>query len=191
MDSEEVQVSYFSFRASDHTKKDIIDATNGVQHSSSSSFDLIITVVPSCNASSSLNKSQSALKLSNYEEDDDDCSLGCDCSPLTIYMNSCPLSDCKLLDRKPSYLDGQHAVSAVVKADGGSSIYLSTALTSEGNRALCDPSIANQDCMYFIAVAGSHAVYSYTDGALFTITARTPDDVTLVPCSNKQSPDGK
>lgn len=108
-------------------------------------------------------------------------------------MYSCPLSKCTVNQHKPSSYIGQHAVSLVVHAGTGTTMFLSRMIdVSTGKRILCDPSLIGETCAYFISVAGGNTVYDYLEskGATFMITARTPGDVILIPCYTKISSDG-
>lgn len=208
----QVQVSYFSFRVSaprniqpvhgygsvndnaiTKLNTDAVVAAEGLQYAGStlslqSLYDVVITVVPDCSSSSSSSN----------------CIPGCTCAPLIVYINSCPLSHCSQTDKKPSELSGQHAVSMTVSTTGGgSTIILGPPIaggSSSNNKGYCDPVAAKEDCGYFIAVtapastssSSSHSS-SNTDAdtaASFTITARTPGDTILIPCTARKYADG-
>lgn len=92
---------------------------------------------------------------------------------------------------------GQHKATHVVKA-GGSSLVLSAnkADGGGGSYSFCDPTAAGEDCAYFIAVvaaplpSSSPNVAARLESAAFTITARTPGDMILIPCVADGNPDG-
>ena len=193
--NKKIEVAYFAFRvpfsSSDNGKKrNFLSADLGTFDATSSArsvFDVIFTVVPSCNSS----------RLPDDSATGKECAPGCDCAPLIAYINSCPLSRCSQVDRKPSELLGQHKIAHIVKAGTGSTIFLSSA-GAGGTSSLCDPAVVGEDCGYFVAVVAS-PLPSMTpnsaprlESAVFTITARTPGDMTLIPCvaADTGAPDG-
>ena len=177
-----VQVSYFTFTVA-HTTT----TTNTGRRRLGVIVpvkDVMLSVSPSCNASRNSMDGEGGKGV---------CAPGCSCNPLTVYVSSCTVSRCTELDRKPSDLLGQHkAALTVLPASGGSTLFISSSDLEQSNgdssasSAYCDPDKAGEDCVYFIAV-------SHNDDkvpATFTITARTPGDVSLIPCDARTYPDG-
>lgn len=163
----------------------------------------MLTVQPACNVSSSkynrgsmiLKTSKSALRdyyyYGNSEEDDDSrvCALGCDCSPLKIYVRSCAQSTCKVQDRYPSELSGAFSSSMTVN-EKGSTLFISNDPLNKWN-GYCNPDEHKDTCVYYVAVSGGTVTTSdASTDALFSITAATSGDVTLVTCDDDVSADG-
>ena len=71
----------------------------------SSGEAVVITVVPSCNTSSSSFISPSLS--SAFEKKDKGCPAGCDCSPLRVYITSCVKGHCTEYDRSVSQSIGR------------------------------------------------------------------------------------
>lgn len=133
-DSKEIQAAYFSFYASPPSKPSSSNRhliANEQLHSNKlksmtelqTVFDFILSVVPmSCNTTTTnmlktssttqyVSSNKAYTRSSNNNNAEDICPLGCDCEPLTIYINSCPLSKCTANLHKPSIYPGQHAYS--------------------------------------------------------------------------------
>lgn len=152
-------------------------------------YDVVLSVLPSCNTSCLPDSSLTTLG--------DTCAPGCDCAPLTLYVNSCPISKCTVLDRKPSELVGQHKAVHIVKAGGSSLVLSATKADGSNSYSFCDPAVAKEACAYYISVVASPLpstsayVAAKLESAAFTITARTPGDMILIPCVADGNPDGK
>jgi hypothetical protein len=135
-------------------------------------FDVIISVQANCNFSSPV------------------CVPGCDCAPLTVLVNSCPLSRCTQTDRRPSQILGQFKTRRQVDAREGVTLFLSS------SNGFCDPAVAKEECAYFVAVVAAPLPSPFPnvppklDSAAFSLTARTPGDVILIPCVSVDPPDG-
>eukprot|EP00598_Pedospumella_elongata_P002386 CAMPEP_0184975878 /NCGR_PEP_ID=MMETSP1098-20130426/6959_1 /TAXON_ID=89044 /ORGANISM="Spumella elongata, Strain CCAP 955/1" /LENGTH=2755 /DNA_ID=CAMNT_0027498653 /DNA_START=79 /DNA_END=8346 /DNA_ORIENTATION=+ len=177
-----VEVAYFAFRIAAPRNQQHAVQGNAFTAPLQSVFDVILSIVPQCNAT-----------LADAEI----CSPGCDCAPLKVYVNSCPLSKCTQIDRKPSALVGQHKAMQTIKQGSGSTIFLSAASYSTSKTTtFCDPTVIGEDCGYYVAVVASplpvtsKSPVAKLESAAFTITARTPGDVILIPCSNDVYPDG-
>jgi hypothetical protein len=143
--------------------------------------DVLVSVTPKCaNASSTT------------------CLPGCECNPLKVFATSCASSKCTLQHRHPSYLsDKLSARLDAVDSEIGSTLIMPT--SGDGN---CDPLEVGEGCMYFIAViadynseqasnpSSSHdrnSNFLNQAQAAFTISARTPFDIALIPCSSVHS----
>jgi hypothetical protein len=166
----------------------------------------MLTVQPACNVTSSkynrISMIQKTSKLAfgdynNYDdfysEEDDDagavCALGCDCSPLKIYVRSCSQSTCKVQDRYPSELPGAFSSSITVD-EKGSTLFISNDPLNKRN-GYCNPDEHKDTCVYYVAVSGEIASTPEASmDALFSITAATSGDVTLVTCDDDSSADG-
>ena len=177
-----VEAAYFAFRIAAPRNQQHAVQGNAFTAPLQSVFDVILSIVPQCNAT-----------LADAEI----CSPGCDCAPLKVYVNSCPLSKCTQIDRKPSALVGQHKAMQTIKQGSGSTIFLSAASYSTSKTTtFCDPTVIGEDCGYYVAVVASplpvtsKSPVAKLESAAFTITARTPGDVILIPCSNDVYPDG-
>jgi hypothetical protein len=50
----------------------------------------------------------------------------------------------------------------------------------------CDPDAKKEPCVYYIAVSGGSGTSNIgaVGGAVFTVTAATSNDVTLIPCDD-------
>ena len=130
--------------------------------------DVLITVLPQCaNESSTV------------------CYPGCACNPLQIWADSCAMSSCGISHRHPADLDDSYAAMRSVDPTGST---LSLSTSSSNN---CDPLLVGEGCVYFITVTADFVRDSQLPQAAFTISARTPFDIALVPCSSAgNSPDG-
>jgi len=172
---EPTQVSYFSFRVSASPQGRRL----AVGDSLSSVADVIVSVVPVCNES---------LPVETFNSGNDSwrhCLPGCACNPLVLAVSSCPISKCDPGKRRPSWLPGQHqAVLAAISARSGSSLIISSA--DEGG-AYCDPT--EEDCLYFLSVATTTKPL-WQESATFSVAARTPGDLALIPCDSQVYPDG-
>ena len=135
------------------------------------------------------------------------CKVGCDCNPLVVYVTACAQPECTARDRRPNGLSApsNFGTRFIVDQDG-TTVYLSslsttTPLTTNAvssssfdigpARAHCDPSSSVGPCVYYLAVV-SEAPLSpvlVNNPPAFQISARTPGQVTLVPCS-VPAPDG-
>jgi hypothetical protein len=158
-----VLLSTFSFQVSSPSSS--VSASGAMP---SSVGDVLITVLPKCdNASSTV------------------CLPGCACNKLQVYATSCATSQCTVQHRHPSFMN--HNFAAMISAvdeEIGSTLIMPT--SGENN---CDPLEAGEGCMYFISVI---ADYNEAPGATmvnqhqaeFTITARTPFDIALIPCGS-------
>lgn len=156
----QVQASYFNLRVS----KPFDEST--------SIGDIIATVIPLCSAPTRGSDPTPA------------CLPGCECNPLVLYVTSCPVSTCTEVDARPSRLPNQNQAMVSVLPGAGSTLFLDTG--PSGSTAYCNPVLAGEDCMYYFSVSTTQ----YTDvAATFTIVARMPGDISLVPCSD-HSPDG-
>ena len=83
---------------------------------SSKAYDVLISVVPRCNVSSTVPTFSNDTLTQT-------CSPGCSCNPLMLAVTSCALSKCSAVDRKPSWLPGQHQeLLAAVDSGTGSSL---------------------------------------------------------------------
>lgn len=127
------------------------------------SGDVVFSVQPYCNATRSTSPN---------------CMPGCDCSPLKLFVKSCAQSKCTTKSMFPSSYEGQYDIAmsitsaantvAITKRDGGH----------------CNPTEAGEPCVYYVSVLTRD-----TEAAQFSITARTPGDVALIPCDSHPSPD--
>ena len=137
------------------------------------------------------------------------CAVGCDCNPLVVYVTACSQPKCTVRDRRPNglFAPANFGTRFTVDQDG-TTVYLSSLTTatpstpkisssSLANLALgpalahCDPSSSTGPCVYYLAVV-SEAPLSpalINNPPAFQISARTPGQVTLVPCSSP-APDG-
>jgi hypothetical protein len=190
-----VEAAYFAFHVSasstDKNHRSLLSAAPGASYSAGGSmqsvFDVMFTVVPSCNTS--------RLPDTGAPPNPAQCAPGCDCAPLKVYINSCPLSKCSVIDRKPSEYYGQNKFNTVVKQGTGTSVVLSAA-SQGGYNTFCDPAVAGEDCAYFVAVVATPlpaltpSSALRLESAVFTITARTPGDMVLIPCVGEAYPDG-
>lgn len=176
-----VQVSYFAFQVS--SQQDSSAATSHLDIIN----DVILTINPSCNHTGNatvIPMIHTGRSQEQYAPNSVLCEPGCACAPLRVYINSCPISRCSELDRKPSELTGQSMLSLTVNPATGSTIFITPAdpLTK---RAYCDPMKNGEDCLYFVSVTHDQV----DDSAIFTVTARTPSDISLIPCDAREYPD--
>lgn len=185
-----IEAAYFAFRIAaprnqphqQQHQQQVMLGNNAYTAPLQSVFDVILSIVPQCNATLA---------------DQNICSPGCDCAPLKVYVNSCPLSKCTQIDRKPSALVGQHKAMQTIKQGSGSTIFLSAASYGTSKTStFCDPTVIGEDCGYYVAVVASplsatSKSVAKLESAAFTITARTPGDIILIPCSNDVYPDGQ
>lgn len=120
------------------------------------------------------------------------CTPGCACNPLRAYVSSCPLSKCSVDKKHPSQL--HHDASVLVDSSVGSTLVLPQ------SKENCDPLTAGEACGYFISVIADSPVSAAsplyaqaqpTQQASFSIVAKTPYDISLVPCDTSTAPDGK
>ena len=135
------------------------------------------------------------------------CLVGCDCNPLVVYVTACAQPECTARDRRPNGLSAPANFGTRFTVDqDGTTVYLSSLSTTTPSttkvvssssfasgpaRAHCDPSSSAGPCVYYLAVV-SEAPLSpvlVNNPPAFQISARTPGQVTLVPCS-VPAPDG-
>lgn len=182
--SRKVQIAYFTFQ---------VAASRDPSSSSSSSTshfdmvnDVILTVMPTCNHTGNVSDAIYASQHRRLDIGTDTvlCEPGCACAPLRVNVNSCPMSRCTEADRKPSDLPGQFKLSWTVDPATGATIFI-TADDLATKNAYCDPNKNDEDCLYFVSVSHEKA----DDAAAFTITARTPSDISLIPCDAREYPD--
>lgn len=183
-----VQVAYFSFQVSSQ------EAEASTSHLDLIN-DVILSIVPDCNRTSNATEDDGERRMRrlqtvytrggrNYEDSlDTTCYPGCGCDPLRVYVSSCKISQCTETDRKPSELNGQSKAHFLVDPAAGSTIFISKEDFST-RAAYCDPT-GDEDCMYFVGV--THDLPSVS--AVFSVTARTPSDISLIPCDSREYPD--
>lgn len=146
------------------------------------SGNLMLAIKPDCN----WNDTSSHLNEDGYILTDDNwyngriCQLGCDCDPLRVYVQSCIASECTVLDRYPSEIEGHYDASMTISSTG-SSFFIQYDPFNPRN-GYCDPNEHQESCVYYIAVTGSFNKEYTEQGTSFVITAAASDDVSLVPC---------
>eukprot|EP01038_Epipyxis_sp_PR26KG_P008213 gene8213-11113_t len=200
--NKKVQVGYFSFQVTSNAAARARQLSDLLKtHSSQASLtdliipisDVIISVIPNCNLNNTMNDNDNNNTITQPSLEH--CPSGCDCNPLILYINSCPISKCTEIDMKPSELKNQHQASMIIRATTGSTLFLSSIdeVTAKPNTAFCDPLKAKEDCMYFVGLSLKNSTFkngAMVPPATFTVTARTPGDVNLIPCSSVVYPDG-
>lgn len=160
--SKKVQIAYFSFQVARQGAKE--EKIN----------EVMFTVIPSCNST-----------IDRRNDTHAPCPVGCSCNPLMVYITYCPASQCTEKDKKPSEITGQNKVQFVVNSASGTTLSISK--FNKQSSAFCDTDGVKDDCIYYVSV--SHGGSS-DDVATFSITARTPGDINLIPCDSKKYPDG-
>jgi hypothetical protein len=176
-----VQVSYFAFQVSSQ-----LDPSAATSHLDVIN-DVILTINPSCNHTGNatvLPMIHGGQFQGQDTQGNELCEPGCACSPLRVYINSCPISRCSELDRKPSELTGQSMLSLSVNPAKGSTVFITPA-DPVTKSAHCDPTKNGEGCLYFVSVTHDQV----DDSAIFTVTARTPSDISLIPCDAREYPD--
>eukprot|EP00981_Chlorochromonas_danica_P002257 scaffold437_cov168-Ochromonas_danica.AAC.74 len=155
--------------------------------------DVILTILPQCNSTGgndANNNTIASLRGARESvEDDYNCIPGCPCAPLEVWISSCLSTKCTALHRHPSALPGHHQLNFTVAPDAGTSTVLISRHIAATEAVYCNPRSSegsNEECNYFVSVTHRGDI---SQSAVFSIAARTPGDVLLVPCMGQLAGD--
>jgi hypothetical protein len=166
--STSVFAAYFTYSVSNRQDNSGGGTTSGNNMNNNAIY---ITVRPVCNTTTTASSSAATAA----------CSPGCDCDPIGLYVLSCPASRCTANDKFPSYLPG-HNKGQMLITSTSNSMLISTFTPS----LYCNPSLTGETCIYYIALITKQTHQHIS----FTIDIQNPDDVSLVSCDQKPTPDG-
>jgi hypothetical protein len=142
--------------------------------------DTLISVMTQCTMiqqqSTGDNNGTSTLPSSSPE-----CQPGCDCNPYIIYVNTCASDVCTVNDQFPSNLPGHAQATMTIDSNVGSTLTLSP------SDKLCNPFLAKSGCSVYITVIAEYHI-TRPAAATFSLVARAPTDVVLIPCASSALP---
>lgn len=108
------------------------------------------------------------------------------CNPVNIYISSCSISDCDEVKSHPS----PRSISSsnlLVKTNVTSYSPTTIVIDPISSPVYCNPNIKHEECIYYLSIVGDTT--NMSEISSFSLTARTPGVVTLVPC-DERSADG-